>query len=559
MDSRKYLLVAGVGALAITSLVGCKKNSKEDEYVGGKLKVSIRNLYFGDYEGGDYYLRKIEDQFKIKIKFSSYDWANWSEQVMGQVNGGNLPDLFHANIDSYNFANSYKMWAEEGIVKPLPSDLSRWPNINSLIEHTSNVDALKIKGRLYGIPVAKNTTNYDDALFSPFTYVYRRDWAKQWGVYQENDEYTWEQFENLLNVFKTHLSAANGKYALGDVEWGFPSITNFYKQVPHCFAFDETKGDHGKYVNNYTTTAYINGLKESKSFFSNGWYNKSQNVARDGDTNKAYCEGKLGVFYENLSYENYMNIKKALKENNPAYSGDDLAEAAAIMKIRGEDGKYVLEGTDNWFSMTFFDKHISTKKQELVLDVIDWLLGEEGTIFSIYGEEGTDYNIEQVWDEEAQAMVDKIVLDPASWPEAEDGISASKINGANYLRYLASLGYDTLSYNPLVDRRTAQALVDWENEMKAAYVADDPATPDVNEYERDSQLKILIENPEVRWLTTEQKASYSGLMRDRALKIVMGYVYSASAFNESSYKNEEYFGYPWPDVLREINNYLRYN
>lgn len=555
MNSKRFLLFAGVGVLAATSLTGCGKDSKDDEYVKGKLKVTIRNLYFGSYEGGDYYIRQIEEKFKIKIKFSSYDWANWNEQVSGAVNGGNLTDVFHANVDSYNFANSYKFWAEEHMIKALPDDLSRWPNIQNVIEHTSNIDALRIKGKLYGIPIAKNTTDYDDALFSPFTYVYRRDWAQQWGVYQEDDIYTWEQFTDLLETFKSHLGS--GKYALGDVEWGFPSITNFYKQVPHCFAFDPEAGDHGKYVNNYTTAAYIDGLKESKRFNTNGWYNNKQNVARDGDMNKAFCEGKLGVFYENLSYENYMNIKKAIKENNPAYSADDLANAAAIMKIKGLDGKYALEGTDNWFSMTFFDRQISNKKQELVLDVIDWLLGEEGTKYAIYGEEGTDYTIEQVWNEETQQMEDKIVLDPASWPVAEDGISASKINGANYLRYLVSLGYDTLSYNPLVDRRTADALVAWEREMKDAYVADNPATPDVNEYETESGLKILIENPEVRWLTTEKKAAYSGLMRTKALELVMSCVYGS--FNENSYKNAETFKSSWPEVLREINSKLGYN
>ena len=555
MNSRKFLLLAGAGVLAATSLASCGSDSKEDEYVKGKLKVSIRNLYFGEYEGGDYYIRQIEEKFKIKIKFSSYDWANWNQQVSGAVNGGNLTDVFHANIDSYNFANSYKFWAEEHMIKPLPSDLSRWPNLQSVIENTSNIDALKINGKLYGIPIAKSTSDYDDALFSPFTYVYRRDWAKQWDVYKENDIYTWQEFQDLLTAFKNNLGS--GKYALGDVEWGFPSITNFYKQVPHCFAFDPEAGDHGKYVNNYTTAAYIQGLTESKRFYTQGWYNNKQNVAMDGDMNKAYCEGKLGVFYENLSYENYMNIKKAIKENNPAYTADDLAEAAAIMKIKGEDGKYVLEGTDNWFSMTFFDREISTKKQELILDVIDWLLGEEGTRYAIYGEEGTDYNIEQVWNEETQQMEDKIVLDPAAWPEAEDGISASKVNGARYLRYLASLGYDTLSYNPLVDRRTADTLVEWEQEMKDAYVADDPSTPDVNEYERDSQLKILIENPEVRWLTTEKKAAYSGLMRTKALELVMSCVYGS--FNENSYKNADTFKSSWPEVLREINNKLGYN
>ena len=553
MRKKTIFLIAGVGALSATTLVGCNKNQKTDEYTkDGKLKISMRNLYFDDYQGGDYYIRQIEKKFEVKIKFNTYSWANWSTQVTGQVNGGNLPDVFHANIDSYNFANSYKFWANEHIIKPLPEDLSAWPNIQNMIEHTSNIDALKINGKLYGIPISKNTTDFSTS-FSPFTYIYRRDWAKKYGVYQENDEYTWEQFITLLSTFKTSLAPA-GRYALGDVEWGFPSIINFYKQVPHCFAFDETKGDHGKYVNNYTTEAYITGLKKSKEFMNNrnGYYYPAQNEARDGDVNTQYCSSKIGVFYENLSYSNYYTIRETLRKNNASLEGFNLDDATAIMKIKGPDGMYALEGTDNWFSMTFFDNQISKKKQEKILDLIDWLLSEEGTRYAIYGEEGYDYVIE----EDPDTGEESIELVPESWPKGTDGRYARKDNGAKFLRYLASLGYDTLSYDPLTEKDAVEYLENWEREMNYALkvVEDDPETPE--DESKPCQLKVLKENAEVMWLTSSKKSQFSGQLRTDALKTVMNYVYN-SGVNDSNYKSQ--FGSTWSDVLAEINRVLGYN
>ncbi len=513
-------------ALGVLGLTGCDRK-KKDHYRDGKLVVSARNLYFGEYAGGDRYLEEVEDQFGITFDFATYDWSNWTTQVTGSINGENMEDVFHANVDSYNFSSTYKFWAEEELIKPLPSDLSPWPNIKTMIDNTSNIDALKLNGQLYGIPIAKDTTDYSTS-YSPFTYIYRRDWAKKWGVYQENDEYTWAQFEALLEKFRVELASSN-RYALADVEWGFPSITNFYKQVPHCFAFDTAKN---KYVNNYTTPEYINGLNESKEFMANGWYHPGQNSAADGDMNKRYYSNQVGVLYENLSYSNFIALKKQLRKTNASDTSFVLDDALAIAKIKGTDGKYALEGTDNWFSMTLFDYRISDKKQKLVLDMLNWLLGEEGTRFSIFGFEGYDYDI----------VDGEIVPKPEAWPKDQNGQVAEKSNGAKYLRYLVSLGYDTLAADPLTDKDAVNYLNDWDAEMKTAL--------------EHNELKVLKERAEVMWLTTPEKALNSGNMRTVALQDVMKYVYNKDIKTVDQFKNR--FGSVWDKVLKEINDALGY-
>ena len=522
------LLAATTMALGLLTLTGCK-NDKSDKYTkDGKLIVTARNLYFNSYAGGDSYIKEIEKKYQIHFEFATYDWANWTTQVTGSVNGETMEDIFHANVDSYNFSSTYKFWAEEEIVKPLPEDLSQWPNLKAMIDNITNIDALKIDGKLYGIPIAKDTTNYDTS-FSPFTYVYRRDWAKKWGVYQENDEYTWAQFEALLEKFKTELAPTN-RYALADVEWGFPSITNFYKPVPHCFAFDETQH---KYVNNYTTDAYIQGLNESRSFMDNGWYHPDQNTPKDGEMNKKYYSNQVGVLYENLSYSNYYDLRTEIRKRNTSDNNFDVEDATAIMKIKNEDGKYVLEGTDNWFSMTFFDYRISDAKQKLVLDVLDWLLSEEGTTFSIYGFEGYDYVKED----------GEIKLKPEAWPKDNNGQYAEKDNGARYLRYMVSLGYDNLLKDPLTDKGIVQYLTDWDTQMKTALA--------------NGNLKILKETQEVMWLTTPKKALNSGNMRTVALQNVMKYVYRSNGITDEN-KFKATFGNTWTEVLKEINDALGY-
>ena len=518
------LLATATMALGLIGLGACGRKNKADKYTkDGKLIVSVKNLYFDAYRGGDAYLDEIEKNFQVKFELAAYDWANWSTQVNGEINGDTMDDVFHANIDSYNFANTYKFWAEEEMIKPLPDDLSAWPNIKNMIDNTSNIDALKLDGKLYGLPIAKDTSDYSTS-FSPFTYIYRRDWAKKWGVYQENDEYTWAQFEALLEKFRVELAATN-RYALADVEWGYPSIPNFYKQVPHCFAQDAD----GKYVNNYTTEAYINGMTEAKSFMANGWYHPDQNSAADGDMNKKYYSNAVGVLFENLSYTNFVNLKLALRKTNASVEDFNVDDATAIMKIKGEDGKYSLEGTDNWFSMTFFDFKITETKQKKILDVLDYLLSDEGTLFSVYGFENYD------WVREDGQV--KIVEE--YWPKDEHGDYAPKDNGGRYLRYLVSLGYDLLPVDPLTDKNAITYLNNWDAEMR--------------QHLANGELKVLKENKDVMWLTTPKKSTNSGLMREDALKNVMKFTYGTLSLDEYKAKFKTNL---WKDVLKEINDAL---
>ena len=520
---KQVLLIASLGLIS-TMLVGCGQKGKDEN------TISMRNLYFTSYVGGDPYLRELEDKFQVKFELSSYTYSQWNQQVNGAVMGGNLTDVFHANIDSYNFANTYKFWAEDGVTKALPNDLTKWPNVKKLIDNTTNINSLKVDGKLYGIPIAKNTTDFSTS-YSPFTYIYRRDWAKQWGVYKENDEYTWDEFKTLLETFRVEF-ARNDKYSscypLADVPWGFPSITNFYKQVPHCFATDAT----GKYVNNYTTDEYIRGMEESKTFMNNGWYYPDQNSAIEENVRQDYCSNKFGVLYENLSYENFYKIKNLLKASNTS-KDFNVDDATAIMKIKGPDGNFHLEGTDNWFSMTLFDANISDAKLNKILDLFDYLLSEDGTLFAVYGIEGFDYI----------KNGDKIELIEENWDRTDDGSYAPKLNGAKYLRYAVSLGYDLLDKDPLTDKAAVNYLNSWDSRMRKAL-------------NTDHNLTVLIEKAEVRWLTTQNKANFSGQLRENALGLVKKFVYRQIG-DVTSYKNS--FESTWTIVLNEINQALGKN
>ena len=59
---RKSIILLGIASMAtaMMTVTACGRKEKEDTYKDGKLEVSVRNLYFSDYQGGDAYLDEIE-------------------------------------------------------------------------------------------------------------------------------------------------------------------------------------------------------------------------------------------------------------------------------------------------------------------------------------------------------------------------------------------------------------------------------------------------------------------------------------------------------------------
>ena len=536
MKSKKIIFGAAFTALlSVGALTGCGRNNAEDSYdESGRLILNLKNVYFDQWQGEDMYTDIINEKFNVKINASNYAYEDWDTMVNTAINGNNLTDTIQFNLKAYNFGSTYESWVDFGMLKALPDDMSRWPNLKKMLDNISNVDALKIDGKLYGIPIA-NDINNPQKDFSNFTYVYRRDWAKQIDelnknvpnyvpVYKEGDVYTWDEFNRLCDALNTNiktLSGMNQASVLVDEEWAFPSVTNFYKDAPHCYA----KDDSGKAIANFSGEKYLAGLGVAKDFvsekkiYSQDQYNFAANKA-----NQLYLGGQAAILYDNYSLANYIKLRKLFKASQKYV---DLDDGTAFLKIKGPDGKFALEGTENWFSMTMFNADISDKKQEKILDILDYLLTEEGTRLAIYGKEGYDYSI----------VDGKVVLSEMGWEkDSMTGQYAAKTNGAKYLRYMATLGNDTKSFDPFTDQDAYQLLTAWQEEMKTAKAA--------------GNLRVVKEPADISWMSTPSKNDKTeGLLND-ANTAVLKYCFDKISLDD--YK-KSFESNNWKKVLSEIN------
>ena len=539
MKNTKIIYGVAVSALlSLSALTGCGSKNGEDTYdKDGRLILNLKNVYFDQWQGEDMYTDIINEKFGVNIKASNYAYEDWDTMVNTAINGNNLTDSIQFNLKAYNFGSTYESWVDFGMLKPLPDNMSKWPELKKMLDNISNVDALKIDGKLYGIPIANDITNPNKD-FSNFTYVYRRDWAKQIDemnkdvagyipVYKEGDVYTWEEFDRLCNAFQTNLktlSGTNQASVLVDEKWAFPSVTNFYKDAPHCYAKDSS----GKAIANFAGEKYLAGLDVAKDFVSGRKiYSQDQYNFADNKANQLYLGGQAAILYDNYSLANYIKLRKLFKASQK-YS--DLDDGTAFLKIKGPDGKFALEGTENWFSMTMFNADISDKKLEKILDILDYLLTEEGTRLAIYGKEGYDYSI----------VDGKVVLSEMGWEkDSITGQYAPKTNGAKYLRYMATLGNDTKSFDPFTEMDAFNLLDAWSKEMKQA--------------KENGQLRVVKEPEDISWMSTPTKNDKTeGLLND-ANTAVLKYCFDKMTFDK--YK-AEFESNNWKKVLDEINKKL---
>ena len=518
MKAKKLLIYSALLCCSLAGMSGCKK--KKDEHT-----LELRNLYFSDWDGEDPYTQFIEEKFDVEIKPSSYGYNDWGTQVTGEVNGNTIGDVFHFDLESFNFGNTYMTWAKGGIIKALPNDLSKWPKVKAAIESASNIHSLEVDGKLYGIPIVYNQDDPSKD-YSTFTYVYRKDWLRQLDASKvhEDDVYTWQEFLDIIELFGTTDAIPGKDYAIGDINWGFPSLTNFYKNSPHCFSLQPD----GSVVNNFTTTAYKQGLDITRDYYGKGYYYQQHEHVNDEKANtESFVGGHLGILYDNFNLENYSKLRKNVRNGQQnGISDDALNEWTAIMKVKGPDGNFHLEGSENWFSMTFFNADISDAKQEKILDILDYLLGEEGTRLAIWGKENSDY-----------IMVDG---EPETlWERKPNGEYPPISNGAKYLRKMITLSNDTTDYDPFTDQKSYQIIKNWQDAMNTA--------------KNNNQLVTFMEPANVKWLSTELKDMYSSALINEGNANALNYCVNTEGYETWDKYVAKFNIAKWTNTIAEVN------
>lgn len=334
----------------------------------------------------------VKEKFNLTYEYIPVSWGDWNEKVRTWIATDDAPDLIYWDLKAAS-STEYFDWAKQGAFAPITEEkISAYPNLYDFYKTSGSVAAYKVDGVLYTWPASRNNPpEIDNAYTSYFTI--RKDWAEKVGLYQEDNEYTWEEWKALLTAVVEQDPAGNGASNAGLVlpTWGFPNAAVTFLNAPAAegnetcsYIIDEATG---LYVWPAATEEYKKAVVETYDMYQKGLIYKD-NISFTGSESDDMF--KAGLAFAAYNVAGSLNgWSDDMLRNGVIASKDALAPAV----VYGMDGKWYMTQTEDYWCVTSFNHKITDEKMDRALMFWNFLNSTEGIRLRWLGIEGVDYKV----------------------------------------------------------------------------------------------------------------------------------------------------------------------
>ncbi|MFD0682086.1 MULTISPECIES: extracellular solute-binding protein [unclassified Paenibacillus] len=297
------------------------------------------------------------------------------------ASSGELPDFFNVDIPSLT------RFADEGLIIPLDDLIKNSPNIQKLIKQ-SDLEALKYKGKVYGLPVGYRPEPFNGPDTNGFTV--RQDWLDQLGLKQPK---TLDEFYKVLQAFTNNDPDKNGKkdtYGLSAAKPANPQLTPFsaifgaYGIIP---AFWHERD--GQLKQGMVLPEAKEVLALLQKWFKEGLIDPEFVIMETKQLEEKAIGSKVGIFEGNaFNVDPKQPINLSMKKAVPTSNLQILAPPI------GPNGK---QGWPENAPAYNDIRAISakTKNPEQLMKLIDWSATEEGFPLVTYGVDKEHYTFDK--------------------------------------------------------------------------------------------------------------------------------------------------------------------
>lgn len=326
----------------------------------------------------------IKDTFGIEFEYIPVSWGDWGEKIRTWVSANDMPDLVWWDLKGAS-SQEYKTWASQGAFTEIPmAKLQARPELNRLASSMKSVEAMKVDGKLYAWPANRNNPEVAQNTYTSH-WVYRRDIAKELGMYNEGDVYTYDEWVALIKAAQAKDPNMAG---LVMDSWAFPHApVLFIGPVPA--EGNETcsyiKGADGKYIWPPTTPEYKDGVLKTYELFQDGVIYKDNIQFKASEPTDMFVASRAFAKY-NGGASVYNDLQSKLLK--AGLTTDPEAVGPAIVTF---DGKFWMTQTEDYWSVTAFSNEVDEAKMDRILNMWDYLQSDEGMLFQWIGFEGKDY------------------------------------------------------------------------------------------------------------------------------------------------------------------------
>lgn len=399
-----------------------------DVYDGDKLVLKLvgHALYplqpASRTEDSEDIIKIIEDKLKIKLDVSTAPFTTYMDMLSPMIATGQTPDFFI----HFKYTESFSSWVEDGLLMDFEPYLKtgNYPNLARQIKMLST-DENEIKsylgGSYYSYPIVLHTNQEPGELSVELAMYYRRDWYnalknKNWTpssgralVDPQDANFNYLNFYDLCEGFTKGDPDGNGKddtYGYGftkdeGVHWWFPILNMF--GVNYDGWYKDGSG-------NWKPECITDTMKEAVMFiadmYDNGFINEQYSTTTTFEMMKNdFCNGKSGI----ITFNTNADVTAGMADMMDAYVGQlpDGKEGGGstenvgqvIMGMPVVTGKYPLYGTSltekkhilgakNNYGYIAINNDISETKKLKILELLEYLLSEEGDTLLTWGIEG---------------------------------------------------------------------------------------------------------------------------------------------------------------------------
>ncbi len=322
------------------------------------------------------------EKFNIDFTVQLVAWDNWDDVTRTLAATDSFPEV----IAWYNLNYAeYVEWAQEGIFKALPSDLSAYPNLEALTEKYTIFEKLLVDGNLYAFPKIKNNNPYNE--YDSYMFAYRRDWANAMGLdYAPVQDLTWDEFKDYLRKVKAEDPGQLGEKLIPfDFENGGNSWCGFARKWnPYISGYEMVDG---QYVWGAPDPTSMDAILEIKSLYDEGLLAADSYTDANNAGKERFMAGRSAVIYSNLGPSILQDTVNQMVSTIDGFEEEDLG----LFSVKMDDGKYAVSQMDEWWGSFAFDNDCRDEVMERWLAVGNWLLEEEQIEKYAYGVEGEDW------------------------------------------------------------------------------------------------------------------------------------------------------------------------
>lgn len=392
----RFLSLATSLVLLVSTFAGCaSKTATKDapsttqsaakDTNSEKLEISVAmwNIQDGFDDPNaknDTIYNELSEKFNFSIKPVQVTWNDWQDKFKIWAASNQLPDVFADDITR----GDYNAWATQGVIKALPDDLSKYPNIKKVMSLPA-VKPLAVNGKHYSFP--RMTFEDSAGWANNRNIIYRKDWAKQAGF--EAAPKNFDEFVTMTKaVLKQHPEAAG----VATHHKGF-LLTLYLGFFPEATSADSAwVKENDKWVPAYASSKFAEGLVQLRTLYSEGILDKDFSIQKDSDGTVKFMNGKSFAYFGDNAASAWSKNSEAFKKANP---GVKAADSIGYLDIwpAADGNKYSFATTPYW-SSTFFRASLEDKKMDRALQVLDYMYSEEYMLKASNGLEGKDYKVE---------------------------------------------------------------------------------------------------------------------------------------------------------------------